>query len=83
MELLYLLVVFLVIVGLLALRRPLYQAMLGGLLATGILYRLSPLAMLEATGRVFTQVLEDAGVFKRTEQGQKAFLAFVEEVNRT
>lgn len=29
MELLYLLVVFLVIVGLLALRRPLYQAMLG------------------------------------------------------
>ena len=55
MELLYLLVVFLVIVGLLALRRPLYQAMLGGLLATGIFYRLSPMTMLEATGRVFTQ----------------------------
>ena len=38
--------------------------------------------LMQETGRVFTQVLEDAGVFKRTEQGQKAFLAFVEEVNR-
>ena len=55
MKLLYLAVVFLVIVGLLALRRPLYQAMLGGLLATAILYRLSPITMVEGTGRVFTQ----------------------------
>ena len=55
MELLYLLLVFLVIVGLLALRRPLYQAMLGGLLATAFLYRLSPVTMAEGTGRVFTQ----------------------------
>ena len=55
MELLYLLLVFLVLVGLLALRRPLYQAMLGGLLATAFLYRLSPVTMAEGTGRVFTQ----------------------------
>lgn len=54
MELIYLAVVFLVIVILLALRRPLYQAMLGGLIATALLYRLSPAAMLEGTGRVFT-----------------------------
>ena len=38
--------------------------------------------LLRETGRVFTQVLEDAGVFKRTEQGQSAFLDFVEAVNR-
>ena len=37
--------------------------------------------MLE-TGRVFTEVLEDAGVYKRTPQGQRAFLGFAEEVNR-
>lgn len=38
--------------------------------------------LLQETGRVFTAVLEDAGVYKRTEQGQKAFLGFVEQVNR-
>ena len=37
--------------------------------------------LMEETGRVFTQVLEDAGVYKRTEKGQKAFLKFVEAVN--
>ena len=37
--------------------------------------------MLE-TGRVFTEVLEDAGVYKQTPQGQRAFLGFAEEVNR-
>ena len=50
-------------------------------------YRFTPENALEIlmqeTGRVFTQVLEDAGVYKRTEQGQRAFLRFVEEVNRT
>ena len=38
--------------------------------------------LMQETGRVFTQVLEDAGVYKQTPQGRKAFLDFVEEVNR-
>ena len=29
-------------------------------------------------GRVFMEVLEDAGVYKRTEEGQKAFDRFIE-----
>ena len=33
-------------------------------------------------GAVFLQVLEDAGVFKRDEQGQAAFLRFIETVNK-
>lgn len=32
-------------------------------------------------GLVFAQVLEHAGVYKRTEEGQKAFLRFAESVN--
>lgn len=32
-------------------------------------------------GLVFAQVLEHAGVYKRTEEGKKAFLRFVESVN--
>ncbi len=32
-------------------------------------------------GRVFERVLEDAGVYKRTEDGKAAFLRFVEHVN--
>lgn len=31
-------------------------------------------------GLVFMQVLEDAGVYKRTEEGQKAFMRFVEKL---
>ena len=31
-------------------------------------------------GKVFLKVLEDAGVFKRTEEGQKAFVKFIEKV---
>ena len=31
-------------------------------------------------GHVFAKVLEHAGVFKRTEEGQAAFLRFVESV---
>ena len=38
--------------------------------------------LLRETGRVFTEVLEDAGVYKQTPQGQRAFLDFAEEVNR-
>ena len=37
--------------------------------------------LMQETGRVFTEVLEDAGVYKRTEEGQRAFLKFVEYVN--
>ena len=33
-------------------------------------------------GAVFSKVLEDAGVYKRTPQGQEAFLRFVDSVNR-
>ena len=40
MEILYLGIVFAVIVGLLALHRPLYQSILGGLLATVLLFRI-------------------------------------------
>ena len=32
----------------------------------------------EETGIVFTHVLEDAGVYKCTEDGRKAFMRFVE-----
>ena len=37
--------------------------------------------LLQETGRVFSQVLEDAGVYKCNEEGRKAFLAFVDAVN--
>ncbi len=33
--------------------------------------------LMQETGRVFSQVLEDAGVFKRTPAGQNAFLRFL------
>ena len=31
---------------------------------------------------VFAQVLEDAGVYKRTEDGREGFLKFVDTVNQ-
>ena len=37
--------------------------------------------VLQETGKVFTEVLEDAGVYKRTPEGKDAFLRFVEAVN--
>ena len=37
--------------------------------------------LLQETGRVFAGVLEDAGVYKRTPQGQAAFLRFIDSVN--
>lgn len=37
--------------------------------------------LMQETGKVFTGVLEDAGVFKRTAEGRSAFLRFVEAVN--
>ena len=36
--------------------------------------------ILQETGKVFTAVLEDAGVYKCTEAGRAAFLRFVESV---
>ena len=38
--------------------------------------------LMRETGRVFTEVLEDAGVFKCTAAGKAQFLKFVEEVNQ-
>ena len=37
--------------------------------------------LLQETGKVFSQVLEDAGVYKNTPQGREAFLRFVRAVN--
>lgn len=36
----------------------------------------------QETGKVFMQVLEDAGVYKRTAEGKAAFLRFVDAVNQ-
>ena len=38
--------------------------------------------LMEETGRVFAAVLEDAGVYKCTEDGRNAFLRFVDYVNQ-
>ena len=54
MQLVFLGIVFLVIVILLALKRPLYQAILGALIAAALLYRIPPRAILSQTARVFT-----------------------------
>ena len=37
--------------------------------------------ILQETGHVFSKVLEDAGVYKNTEEGYKAFMCFVDAVN--
>ena len=37
--------------------------------------------ILKETGKVFTEVLEDAGVYKNTPEGRAAFLKFVDMVN--
>ena len=38
--------------------------------------------LLQETGKVFAEVLEDAGVYKNNEAGREAFLRFVGEVNK-
>lgn len=38
--------------------------------------------LMQETGKVFVAVLEDAGVYKNTPEGLKAFLKFTEAVNR-
>jgi len=53
-SLVYLGIVFSVIILLMVLRRPLYQAILGGILAMMLLYKIFPLTSLELTLRVFT-----------------------------
>ena len=37
--------------------------------------------ILQETGKVFAAVLEDAGVYKNTEEGRAAFQKFVDAVN--
>ena len=37
--------------------------------------------LLRETGAVFARVLEDAGVYKRTEEGKAAFMRFIDTVN--
>lgn len=55
MEILYLAIVFITIILLLAAKRPLWQAVLGGLAITMLLYRISPARAAQRTSRVFTQ----------------------------
>ena len=47
-------IVFLVIVVLLSLRRPLYQALLGGVIAAALLFRFAPADAARRVGRVFS-----------------------------
>ena len=37
---------------------------------------------MQETGRVFAEVLEDAGVYKNTPEGKAAFLNFADAVNQ-
>ena len=46
--------IFLVIILLLTLKRPLWQALLGGLTATALFYRIPPLQMARLAGNVVT-----------------------------
>lgn len=55
MEILYLLIVFLTIIGLLAFKRPLYQAILGGLAVTAVLYRIPPVEIVRRTSMALTK----------------------------
>ncbi len=38
--------------------------------------------ILKETGKVFAEVLEDAGVYKNTAEGEEAFIRFINEVNK-
>ena len=55
MQIMYLAAVFLIIIGLLAVRRPLHQAILGGLCATALLYRIPPMIMAGCFSMVITK----------------------------
>ena len=54
MELIYLALVFLAIVVIMALKRPLYQAMLGGICLAAILYKVPPKTCIQLVVNVFT-----------------------------
>ena len=54
-ELIYFAVVFLVIIGILAFKRPLYQAISGGLIVCILLYRIPPKQILICMSNVFTE----------------------------
>ena len=54
MQLAYLGIVFLIIILLLAKRRPLYQAIFGGLVATVLLFRIPPMEIVNNIVKVFT-----------------------------
>lgn len=49
---------------------------------TGVLAEEIPAVLEQEVGRVFVEVLEDAGVFKRDKTGQAAFLRFTETLGR-
>jgi len=53
-RILFLCLIFLVIILLLAIRRPLYQAITGGLIASVLLYRIPLTAAAVQTSKVFT-----------------------------
>ena len=55
MQILYLGITFAVIITILAFHRPLYQAILGGLAVTAILFQISPAEMAGRVSMVFTQ----------------------------
>ena len=38
--------------------------------------------LLKETGKVFSDVLEDAGVYKNTDEGRRGFLRFVDAVTK-
>ncbi|MBR5310355.1 MAG: galactose-1-phosphate uridylyltransferase, partial [Oscillospiraceae bacterium] len=38
--------------------------------------------ILKETGKVFAEVLEDAGVYKNTAEGKEAFLRFIDKLNK-
>ena len=54
MQIVYLGIVFAVIIILLACKRPLYQAILGGLLATILFYRIPPMEIVQRTLKTLT-----------------------------
>ena len=57
MQIVYLGIVFAVIIILLACKRPLYQAILGGLLATILFYRIPPMEIVQRTLKTSFSVL--------------------------
>ena len=38
--------------------------------------------ILKETGKVFAEVLDDAGVYKITAEGNSAFISFIDAVNK-